>query len=380
MSEEPDGGPFVLDGERRALRALVRDHAARDWDEAGLRAAIAPGARLDRDRWRRLGSGLGVLGLDVPATWGGGGGGLLETALAAEELGAALAAVPYAGSVLAAWTLLASGDEEAMAAHLPALCAGTAVYAVACTDARGAWAPPDPSVRARGGALTGTAAHVVGAPDADHLIVLAASPDGPSLFVADAGAPGLAVTPITSLDLTRPQAAVVFDGTPARPVGTPGRAACALSAAADRAVVAVAAEALGAAERLLAGTVRYAGTRMQFGRAIGSYQAVKHRCADVLAAVEQSRSVVYHAAWTADFGGDDPALTASLARTCAAETLTAAAAAAVQIHGGMGFTWEHTAHLYFKRAHSDAVLWGGLAPHRERIAALVLDALGPATA
>ncbi|MBE1535888.1 acyl-CoA dehydrogenase family protein [Actinomadura algeriensis] len=380
MSDDIDGGPFVLDGERRALRALVRDHAAREWDEAALRAAIGPGARLDRDRWRRLGSELGVLGPDVPATWGGGGGGLPDTVLAAEELGAALAPVPYAGTVLAAWTLLASGDEEALAEHLPALCAGTSVYAVACTDARGAWMPPRPSVRAEGGAVTGTAAHVVGAPDADHLIVLAATGDGPSLFVADVGAPGLAVTPITSLDLTRPQATVVFDGTPARPVGTPGRAVCALSAAADRAVVAVAAEALGASARLLADTVRYAGTRMQFGRAIGSHQAVKHRCADVLTAVEQTRSVVYHAAWTADFGGDDPALTASLARTAAAATLTAAADAAVQIHGGMGFTWEHTAHLYFKRAHFDAVLWGGLASHRERIAALVLDVLEPAPA
>ena len=160
MSDDLDGGPFAPDGERRALRALVRDHAAREWDETSLRAAIAPGARLDRERWRRLGSGLGVFGTDVPATWGGGGGGLPDTAIAAEELGAVLAPVPYAGTVLAAWTLLASGDEEAMAEHLPALCAGTSVYAVACTDGRGAWLPPRPPVRAEGGALTGTAAHV----------------------------------------------------------------------------------------------------------------------------------------------------------------------------------------------------------------------------
>jgi alkylation response protein AidB-like acyl-CoA dehydrogenase len=371
--------PFVLGEEQRALRRMIRDYADREGDAWGPRTAVVPGAGLDRDQWRRLGGELGVIGLDVPEKWGGGGTGLVESALVAEELGGALVPLPYVASVLAAWTLLASGDEIAMAEHLPALCAGTAVYAVACTDARGRWTPARPSVRAERGTLTGTAAHVVGAQDADHLIVLAETCDGPSLLIADADAPGITRAPITSLDLTRPQATVSFDGASARPVGAPGRGAAALSAAADRAIVVLAAEALGAAEHLLTETVAYAGTRIQFGRAIGSYQAVKHQCANVLVAVEQSRSVVYHAAWTADLGGDDPALTASLARLTTAETLTGAASAAVQIHGGIGFTWEHFAHLYFKRAHSDAVLWGGLAQHRERVAELLLDTLEPTT-
>lgn len=367
---------FVISDEQQALRGAVDDYTARRWDDDRLRAvtdSLADGGERDPRDLRILGSELGVLALALPEDVGGGGAGLAETAVVAERLGRRLAAVPFVSAVLAGEVLAAAGATDLLAG----LVTGERLVVVVATDDRGRWLPDAPSVSATehdgGWTVSGTAAHVVDAPDAGTFLVLA----GDTLLAVDATAAGITRTPITSLDLTRPQETLVLADAPATLVGTDGAAL--VAAATDKALVCLAAEALGAAERLLAVSVEYASARIQFGRTIGSYQAVKHQLADLLVAVEQTRSVVEHAAWTVDHPdsptADDPALTASAARLVAAETLIEAAATTVQVHGGIGFTWEHLAHIYFKRAHSDAVLWGGLAPHRERVAALALDAL-----
>ncbi|CAN5533530.1 acyl-CoA dehydrogenase family protein [soil metagenome] len=366
-------GEFVPSEEQRALRAAVDDYTARRWDDDRLRAVLDSAERDPRDL-RILGTDLGVLAIALPEARGGDGAGLAVATVVAERLGRRLAAVPFTSALLAAEVLAGT---DAVPSLLGDLVTGERLVVVVATDERGRWLPEQSSISAtetdRGWSLTGTAAHVVDAADAATFLVLV----GDTILVVDAAATGITRTPITSMDLTRPQQTLAFAETLAVPVCDNGRAL--VLAATDRAVVCLAAEALGAAERLLEVSVAHATARIQFGRTIGSYQGVKHRLADLLIAVEQTRSLVEHAAWSADHldgpDDDEPALTASAARVVAAETLIAAAATAIQVHGGIGFTWEHLAHLYFKRAHSDAVLWGGLVPHRERVAALALDTL-----
>jgi alkylation response protein AidB-like acyl-CoA dehydrogenase len=327
---------FTTTDEQRALRELVDDWTAKRWTQDQLRRVVEDGDD-PRAELTVLGRDLGLLALATPEGLGGGGAGVVEASVVAERLGRALVPLPYAGTTLALDLLAATGRADLVG---PVAAGTRTVAVVVATD------------------LTGATEHVVGAAGADDLLVVV----GSELYRVEASS--ARVEPAVPLDLTRPQATVHLDGAPAERLGEVD-----LAAATDRALVCVAAEALGAAEHLLTEAAAYAGTRIQFGRAIGSYQGVKHRLADVLVAVEQTRSLVEHAAWTHDHGGDDPALATSLARLHSAATLQQAARASVQVHGGIGFTWEHHAHLYFKRAHSDALLWGGLAPHRARVAA-----------
>jgi acyl-CoA dehydrogenase len=221
--------------------------------------------------------------------------------------------------------------------------------------------------------LSGEQAHVLDGAAADTVLVLAGTPTGPGLFAVDGAAAGLTREPQSVLDLTRRQARLRYDGVPARPVGEAGQAGAAVAGARDVAAVVLAAEAVGGAQRLLDMSVEYAKTRLQFGRAIGSFQAVKHRCADMLVDVSHARSAAYHAAWAHDAGTDDPRVAADLATVVTAEAYLHVAKSTVQVHGGIGFTWEHPTHLYYKRAVGDAALLGGRAAAADRLAAAVLD-------
>jgi alkylation response protein AidB-like acyl-CoA dehydrogenase len=306
----------------------------------------------------------------VPEQWGGAGVGLVEAAVVAEELGAALVPLPYLSTVLAARLLLDSGDDVACADLLPEICSGARTVAIVGSDAAGRWAASPSIVATRDGdgwRLDGVAASVVDAGGASDLLVVAA---GSSLFHVDAAVTGVLRTTVPVIDLTRPQADVRFDNAPARLVGGEGRAD--LERASDAASVLLAAELVGVASTMLATSVSYARERMQFGRPIGSFQAVKHRCADMMIELELARSVAAHAAWTYDHGGDDPALAASLAHVVATKAARKVTGDAIQVHGGVAITWEHRAHLYYKRAVTAAALWGGRA-HRARLAALAID-------
>ncbi|MBO0852108.1 MAG: acyl-CoA dehydrogenase, partial [Pseudonocardia sp.] len=219
--------------------------------------------------------------------------------------------------------------------------------------------------------LNGSAEVVADALAADLLLVAAHTPDGLGAFAVVKDANGLGRTPLASLDLTRKLAACEFVGTPARAVGTPGTVLGQLVTAYDRAVLLLACEQLGGAARVLDMSVDYANTRVQFGRKIGSFQAIKHRCADMLVEVESARSAAYHGIWTAVHEADELALAACLAGSVCSEAYTRVALDNLQNHGGIGFTWEHPAHLYLKRARSSQLFLGSPAEHRSRLATLL---------
>jgi acyl-CoA dehydrogenase len=369
---------FELSPEQRDLRAVAREFCAERFGEPEVRRLAGTEAGFDRAVWRRLGRDVGLLGLAVPEELGGAGAGLVDLALVAEEFGRAVAPAPLIGTVaLAATALRLAGEDAVVKELLPAIAEGETVVALAATDARGIWSPAGLTVRASrdsgGWTLTGEQAHVLDGAAADTVLVLAGTDAGPALFAVEGAAPGLAREVQSGLDLTRRQARLRYDAVPARPVGEPSRALAAVAGARDVGAVVLAAEAVGGAQRLLDMSVGYARTRLQFGRPIGSFQAVKHRCADMLVDVEHARSATYHAAWAHDTGIDDPRIAADLATVVTAEAYLRVAKSAVQVHGGIGFTWEHPIHLYYKRAVSDAALLGGRAAAADRLAAAVLD-------
>ena len=353
---------FVFTPEQRDLRRGLREFLARHADEAAVRRAMDDG--YDRGLWGRLGSELGVLGLAVPEESGGAGGGLVDQAVAVEELGAALLAGPVLGTVgLAVPALMAAGETTL----LPELVEGARTAALAVPAPSGWYDAGAVTVVADAdGALTGEVPHVVDG-DADVLLVAARHGDAVGLYATEGGLR----TPLSTLDPTRHQANVRFDGVAARQVVAD--AGPALTHALRTGIALLAAEQVGGAQRLLDLTVAHAGQRLQFGRPIGSFQAVKHRCADMLVLLEHARSTAQHAAWALQDGLDDPDLAVSVAAATCSEAYQRIALDAVQLHGGVGFTWEHACHLYVKRAVTDAALLGSPAQHRERIAALVLD-------
>lgn len=359
---------FAFTVEQQGLRELVRTFAERTFDDDTVRAQLEGERGYDATAWRALGSDLGVLGLALPEAVGGDDAGVVSLAVLAEELGRVLSGVPLVGSVALAGTVLAGCGRGDLVAGIVA---GESVVSLVATDAQGRWAPAATGITASGGTLSGHATLVLDAATADSLVVVATSDDGPALFLVTTAASGLSATAQSTLDLTRRLARVDFADTPAERLD--GDALELVERARDVAAVVLAAEAVGASERLLRSSVEYAGQRLQFGRAIGSFQGVKHRCADMYAAVEQSRSTAYHAAWTLDDPSlDDPRIAVDLATVETAGDYLAVAKNTVQVHGGIGFTWEHPTHLYYKRAVSDASLLGGRAAAAERLADAVL--------
>jgi alkylation response protein AidB-like acyl-CoA dehydrogenase len=346
------------------LRALLADASS----PANVRRAVESPAGWDPDLWRAL-ADQGVLT--------GAGQPFAAVAAVAEELGAALACVPYLATVvLAATALVLAGDEEAASEHLPGIASGSVVAALAVTEDSGRWeergvatvARPDPDA-GDGYVLDGHKSYVPAGCSADLIVVAARDAAGVGLFSIAGDAPGLSRTPLVALDLTRPLARLELAGVPARRVGAEGDGWRVVEEVFDRAAVVLAAEAVGGAQRCLDMAVAHSRARVQFGRPIGSFQAVQHKLADVLAGVEAARSVAVAAAAAVDGQEpDDRALLASTAKAYCAEAFVRAASQSIQVHGGVGFTWEHDAHLYLKRARSAALLLGDPAWHRERVA------------
>jgi alkylation response protein AidB-like acyl-CoA dehydrogenase len=328
--------------------------------------------------------GAGLAGLTVPQELGGRGLTHVEVAAAFEELGRALACVPSFSTVaLATNLLLASGDPRVQGERLPGIARGETVATVALTEEGGRWDEDGVRLRAspsrrRAGAASGESGdlyaldgHKTFVPDghtAALLLVVARTDAGVSMFEVEGDAPGLARTPLPTVDQTRKQARLDLDETPGRLVGVDGGGWPVVSRMLDLAAVALAAEQLGGGQRCLEMSVDHAKTRVQFGRAIGSFQAIKHTCAEVLMEVEAARSATYFATWAAAEGDAQLPALASMAKAYCSEMYFRAAAETIQIHGGLGFTWDHDAHLYFKRAKSSEVLLGDPAYHRELLA------------
>jgi alkylation response protein AidB-like acyl-CoA dehydrogenase len=320
--------------------------------------------------WSQMADQLGLQGIGVPERYGGSGSGIPELAVVLEEMGRGLLPGPFLSSALAAAAIQAAGDEEACKELLPGLAAGTSLGTVAFCERDGRWDPSvtsDASPHDGGWLLRGHKSFVTDGGAADVIVTVARADSGLRLVAVEGGASGLSRIPLTTMDPTRKMARLVFDDTPARLLGA-DEAAPLVAHVLDLAAVLLAAEQVGVAAFSQEMAVEYAKVRVQFGRPIGSFQAVKHRCADMLAAVELARSAAYHAVWAAAEAPDELPVAASMAKVACSEACSQVAADNVHVHGGVGFTWEHDAHLYFRRAKSSELLFGSPTHHRELLA------------
>jgi alkylation response protein AidB-like acyl-CoA dehydrogenase len=324
---------------------------------------------FDAEVWRRLCEDLALGGVHIPEEYGGQGFGFQELAVVAEEMGRALLCAPYFSStVLAATAILNAGSEADKAELLPRIASGERRAALAVTEPNGRWDAGGIESTAVGNRLSGTKSFVVDGHSADLLVVVARQHGTQSLgfYAVEATAPGVSRRLLTALDATRKLARIEFAAAPARAIGT-DNAASALEHTLDLAAVALANEMVGGAQALLESAVAYADLRLQFGRPIGSFQAVKHRCADLLLDVELAKSAAYQAAHAAATDDAELPALASLAKAAASDAYIRAAKDCIQIHGGIGFTWDNDTHLWYKRAKSAEAFLGSAAEHRERL-------------
>jgi alkylation response protein AidB-like acyl-CoA dehydrogenase len=367
-------GVFEFNEEQRALRAAVRSFAERAFSEAEVRRLMETPQGYDAQTWRRMAEELGLQGLLVPEEHGGAGASLLELAIALDELGRRVAPGPFLSTALATVAILETRDATAAAELLPGIAAGETIATIAIAEESGLWSDAGidctASRKGDGWQLQGTKSFVTDGAAADLLIVAARTPEGIALFAVQATAEGVRRTPLIGFDLTRRLAQVDLQDAPARLLGDVDQGSASLLRVLELGAVAVAAEQMGTADFALTMAVDYAKERVQFGRAIGSFQAIKHLCADALLEVESARSAAYYAAWAAADGRDDEVSTvAPLAKAFCSDTAFQVAALNMQVHGGISFTWEHPAHLYYRRAKAGYPFWGDPASHRERLAA-----------
>ncbi|WP_433709569.1 acyl-CoA dehydrogenase family protein [Nocardia sp. CA-084685] len=368
--------------EHDALRTEVRRFLTAKSPEPEVRRLMATAEGYDPAVWDQMSKQLELQSLAIPEQYGGSGFSYVELAIVMEEMGAALLCAPYfASAVLAANALLTSDDETAKHDLLPGIARGTTIATLAIAEDKGQWSVDAVELTATHSEedwiLNGHKSFVIDGHTADLILAVGRSDAGLSLFAVAGGAPGLQRSPLQTMDETRKQARLVFTNTPARLIGTAGNAAAGVKKTLELAVVALAAEQVGGTRHCLESSVDYAKTRIQFGRPIGSFQAIKHKCADMLVDLESARSAAYYAAWAAAEDSDELATAAAMAKSFCSETYFRAAAENIQIHGGLGFTWEHDAHLYYKRGKSSELLLGSPAYHRELLAARVeADATG----
>jgi len=364
---------FAFSEEQEELRKTVRAFLESKSSETAVREQMETENGFDPAVWSQMGDQMGLQGLSIPEEFGGSGFGFIELGVVLEEMGRALLCAPFFSSVvLAANALLLSGDDAAKKKYLPGIAAGETIATLATTEPSGKWDEKGITTKAEGSGsdwkITGSKMFVIDGATASLIIVGARTSKGVSLFAVDGDAKGLTRTSLSTMDQTRKQAKLEFNATPATLIGTDGKGWDVLSQVFDLAAVALAAEQVGGAQKVLEMAVEYAKVRVQFGRPIGSFQAIKHKCADMLLEVESAKSAAYYGMWCAAEMNDELASVASLAKAYCSEAYFHAAAENIQIHGGIGFTWEHPAHLYFKRAKSSELLFGDPTYHRELLA------------
>ncbi len=362
---------------RATIRRFLRDHSP----PGEVRSQMATSAGFDRAVWRRACDELGLTGLQVPLCYGGQGYTFVELGIALEEMGRALFCAPYfASAVLATQAILNGATETEKIELLPPIASGERIATLAWVETNGRWDAGGTALTAtktgESHLLEGTKRFVLDGHTADLIIVAAREPGttgelGLSLFAVEAPCAGLERRLLETIDTTRKLAELVFHQVPARQLGVPGAGAATLARTLDQAAAALACEMVGSARTLLDAAVDYAKLRMQFGRPIGSFQAIKHKCAELLLEVELAHAGACYA--VAALAEDDPEASAlaALAKACAADACLHAAIDCIQIHGGIGFTWDHDMQLWFKRAKSSEVLLGDACHYRERYLALV---------
>lgn len=364
---------FAFTEEQDQLRTFVRQFLDEKSDEATVRELMETESGYDEAVWAQMAEQLGLQSLIIPEEFGGQGFTWVELIVVLEEMGRSLLCAPFFSSVvLSTSALLLAEDEAAQAEYLPKIASGELIAALALTEENGRWDESGVTATALpdgdSWTIDGAKHYVIDGHTAGLLIVAARTSAGVSLFAVDADASGLERTALSTMDQTRKQAKLTFSATPATLIGTDGQGWAVIERVLDRAAVGLAAEQVGGAQFVLDMAVQYAKDRVQFGRPIGSFQAIKHKCADMLLEVESAKSAAYYAAWCAAEDNDELPAMASLAKSYCSEAYFHATAENIQIHGGIGFTWEHPAHLYFKRAKSSELLFGDPTYHRELLA------------
>jgi alkylation response protein AidB-like acyl-CoA dehydrogenase len=366
---------FAFTDEQDQFRAVVRRFLSDKSPTTEVRRLMDTSDGFDPVVWRQLADDLALTGIHIPERYGGAGFGPVELGIAMEEQGRALLCAPFFSScVLAAGAILHAAEDEQKAHLLQPIASGRVRAALAVTEPNGRWdASGIQAVATRTGngwVIDGEKSYVIDGCSAQQLVVVAraagsAAAAGLSFFVVDPTAAGITKTALATLDATRKQARIAFRRAPAELLGQAGNGADALSRTLDHAAIALANEMVGGAQALLDSAVAYASIRVQFGRAIGSFQAIKHKCADMLLDVELAKSAAYYAAQAAADGDPQTPGLASMAKAAASDAYMRAAANTIQIHGGIGFTWDNDTHLWFKRAKSSEVLLGDPNHHRE---------------
>jgi alkylation response protein AidB-like acyl-CoA dehydrogenase len=364
---------FAFTEEQDELRSTVRAFLESKSPESAVREQMETEGGYDTAVWKQMAEQMGLQGLAIPEEYGGSGFGYIELGIVLEEMGRALLCAPFFSSVvLAANTLIHSGDDDAKQKYLPGIASGETIATLAYTEPSGKWDEAGITLVATGSGdswtLSGEKMFVVDGHTANLIIVAARTSAGVSLFAVDGDASGLTRTSLSTMDQTRKQARLEFDGTPGTLIGADGAGWDVLSKVLDLVAVGLAAEQVGGAQKVLEMAVEYAKVRVQFGRPIGSFQAIKHKCADMLLEVESAKSAAYYGMWCASEMNDELPSVASLAKAYCSEAYFHATAENIQIHGGIGFTWEHPAHLYFKRAKSSELMFGDPTYHREMLA------------
>ncbi len=367
---------FSFTDEQLQFRDVVRRFMTNKAPISEARRLMETEPGYDRDVWIEACADLGLASIHIPECYGGLGFGYVELCIALEEMGRALLCAPFfSSSVLAANAILNGATERYKQKLLPQIASGEVIATLAVSEPSGVWDPSRTRLTADIDGdtyrLNGTKKFVTDGVIADVIIVVARTPgstdnEGLSLYLVDGESTGLRRRPLNVIDPTRKQAELTFSNVQADLISELGTVAEGLGRTNDQASVALANEMVGGCQILLESAVDYAKLRMQFGRVIGSFQAVKHKCTDMLVDVEHAKSAAYYAAVAvAEENADLPAI-AALAKATVSDAYMRTAAECIQIHGGIGFTWDHDTHLWFKRAKSSEVFLGSPAFHRER--------------
>jgi len=368
---------FSFTSEQEEFRSVLRRFLEEKSPATAVRRLMETEAGWDREGWREINQQLGLTGVHIPESYGGQGFGFVELGIVLEEMGRALLCAPYFGSiVLAATAIMNAGTDGQKLALLPSIATGDTIATLAFAEPNGRWDAEgiETTATSAGGKfrLDGVKSFVLDGHTADVIVVLARRPgsrgdEGLSFFTVAGDAPGLSRRALNVIDPTRKQARLEFRSVEAELLGEEGGGAAPFARTMMQAASCLANEMVGGADRLRQSALDYANLRVQFGRTIASFQSMKHKQADMLVDVELARSAAYQAASAAaEDDADLPAL-ASLAKACASEAYMQTAIHTIQIHGGIGFTWDNDTHLWFKRAKSSEVFLGDPTWHREKM-------------
>ena len=369
---------FAFSEEQEELRKTIRQFLESKSPSAEVRRLMDGTEGYDPAVWSQMAEQLGLQSLHIPEEYGGQGFTFVELGIVFEEMGRVLLCAPYFATVaLATNAILNAGSDADKLALLPGIASGETIAALAFTEPNGKWDTAGITMEATksgdGYVLNGTKSFVIDGHNANLLVVVArlagtSGTDGIAFFTVAGDAPGLTRTALSTMDQTRKQAKLEFANVSAAALGDAGNGFAAFSKTLDQAGVLLSNEMIGGAQFVLDQSVEYAKVRVQFGRPIGSFQAIKHKCADMLLEVESGKSAAYYSAWAAAEDNDELPVVAALAKAYISDAYFHCAAENIQIHGGIGFTWEHDAHLYFKRAKSSEIYLGDATYHRELLA------------